>query len=57
MSAIKLWVKVRLAARKMGLDPATPDVAVVAVRTLRHNLRSLRQGKVYGDFLVTSTAR
>jgi len=46
----KLWSKVRLAARRMGLDPAATDVVSVAVKTLWHNLRSLRQGKVYGDF-------
>lgn len=50
MSAIKLWAKVRLAARKMSLDPAAADVVSVAVKTLKHNLRSLRDGKVYGDF-------
>lgn len=50
-SAVKLWTKVRLAARKMGLDPAAADIVQVAVKTLRHNLRSLRDGKVYGDFM------
>jgi len=46
----KLWNRVRLAARRMGLDPAAADVVSVALKTLRHNLRSLRDGKVYGDF-------
>jgi len=46
----KLWSRVRLAARCMGLDPAAVDVVSVALKTLRHNLRSLRDGKVYGDF-------
>ncbi|GAB6934051.1 helix-turn-helix domain-containing protein [Calditerricola satsumensis] len=46
----KLWNRVRLAARRMGLDPTTNDVIQVAVKTLRANLRSLRAGKVYGDF-------
>jgi len=46
----KFWSKVRLAARRMGLDPNADDVVQVAVKTLRANLRSLRAGKVYGDF-------
>ncbi|MFO7296303.1 MAG: hypothetical protein C0P72_009795, partial [Clostridia bacterium] len=45
-----LWSRVRLAARRMGLDPAAADVVSVAVKTLKHNFRSLRDGKVYGDF-------
>jgi len=50
LSVGKLWSKVRLAARRMGLNPAAADVVQVAVKTLRHNLRSLRDGRVYGDF-------
>jgi len=46
----KLWSKVRLAARRMGLDPTTDDVVQIAVKTLQDNLRSLRAGKVFGDF-------
>jgi len=46
----KLWSKVRLAARRMGLDPTTDDVVQIAAKTLQANLRSLRAGKVFGDF-------
>lgn len=50
LPARKLWSRVRLAARRMGLDPTTDDVVQIAAKTLRANLRSLRAGKVYGDF-------
>lgn len=39
-----------MAARRMGLDPTIDDVVQIAAKTLRANLRSLRAGKVFGDF-------